>query len=256
MISCNPYSRSRLTTRCALTSATNEEYVDFLRWDYVDESGNIQKLNGDQHGSKYTITETNEGSSVTSRLTVNNLRSSDRGSYYCQAQFSNGTSLARSQELNLFTSIVYTSNKVSPCNESKVASSLTSRCVLFSTEVVLSLPTIRAPSIVTTVSVLAVKETTIQLQNVTNVSTTVVEAMTVTESGKESTQVKSTNTAEGAKGNRMVKNRMMPHHREDVGDILLYLAIGIVVFLVITITILVLCTCLCNRACDCCQLCS
>ena len=246
MISCNPYSNNKLITRCALTIANNEENIDFLRWDFVQESGNIQKLNGGQTGGKYTITETKEGSSITSRLIVNNLRSSDRGSYYCQAQFSNGTSLPRSQELNLFTSIVY--NGVSPCNESKVTSSLTSRCVLFSAEVVLSLPSTKVPSIVTTIPALAIKETTIS--HVTNESTVAVEAVTVTES---STQVKSIKTAEG--GNE-ITNMMVSDHGEDVAEILLYSAIGIVLFLVITITILVLCICLCNRVCDCCRLCS
>ena len=254
VISCNPYSNNKLTTRCDLTIATNEEYIDFLRWDFVDESGNIKKLNGDRTGGKYTITETKEGSSVTSRLIVNNLRSSDRGSYYCQAQFSNGTSLQRSQELNLFTSIVY--NRVSPCNVSNIASSLTSRCVLFSTEVVLSLPTTKAPTIVTTVPAPAVKETTIPPKNVANESTMAMEAMTVTGNGngEKSTHVKSIITTKG--GNDIRNNMMVPHHGEDIADIMLYSAIGIVLLLVITITILVLCICLCNRVCDCCRLCS
>lgn len=251
VISCNPYSNNKLTTRCALTTATNEEYIDFLRWDFVDESGNIHELDGDRTGGKYTITETKEGSSITSRLIVNDLRSSDRGSYYCQAQFSNGTSLQRSQELNLFKSIVY--NRDSPCNVSNIASSLTSRCVLFSTELVLPLPTTKAPSVVTTVPAPVVKETTIPPKNVANESTMAMEAMTVTESGEKSTQVKSISTTEG--GNE-IRNMMAPHHEEDVTDILLYLAIGIVLLLVITITILVLCICLCNRVCDCCRLCS
>ena len=210
---------------CVVNVASNEESIDILSWTFVSEDGNSDRLNDRTSGGKYTITQTNVGSSVRSKLVVNNLENSDEGSYYCQAEFSNGTALPRSQEISVFDSRAYMS--FLPCNESRIESAATSRCILFTSEVVQPLPSAQ-PS-VTTVTALSVTTTSGSTGN-GNVTQNI--PSTMTEQG------------ESEEGDLSISN------------ILLYTAIGAVVFLVIVVTLLVVCICLCNRACDCCTMCS
>ena len=210
-----------------VTLASNEERIDVLTWIFVSEAGTSDRLNSGNNGGKYSITQTSVGSSVKSQIAVNNLQESDEGSYYCQAEFSNGTALSRSQEITVFDRRAYTN--FPSCNESKIESAMTSRCVLFINEVVQPLPPTETPS--TTASV--------------------------------TTSQATTNATENGNGTQSAPSTMMPGQPEQgeteggglsAANVLLYSAIGAVVFLVIVTTLLVVCTCMCNRACDCCQL--
>ena len=224
LISCNPYTNSRMTTLCTVTLASNEERIDVLTWIFVSEVGNRDRLSSETSGGKYTITQTNVGSSIKSHLIINNLQESDEGSYYCQAEFSNGTALPRSQEINVFDRRAYTN--FPSCNESRAESTVTSRCVLFSSEVVQPLPSTEASA----------------------ASVTTSPATTTTWNGN-GTQSKPT-TDQSEKGEGEGGDDL------SIANVLLYLAIGAVVFLVLVIILFVVCICLCNRACDCCQMCS
>ena len=240
-----------------MTHETNEEHIDSLKWIFVPGSGNSQTLSSSGNGGKYTITQTDEGSKVKSQLIVNSLQTSDEGSYYCQAEFSNGTTLPRSQEITLFPMLVY--NGDSPCEESMVESTKTTRCVLFTNEVVQPMPTsgsTEAPS------------STAEVKNATDSPTSTSIQSEIAATTKNETQI-TTATVDGGG----VTSAMAPNQNGEtkegggggggdstndisIGDIFLYLAIGAAVLLVIIISVLVLCICLCNRACDCCQFCS
>ena len=204
-----------------MTLASNEEHIKGLTWIFVSEAGNRNRLSSETSGGKYTITQINVGSRIKSHLIVNNLQESDEGSYYCQAEFSNGTSLSRSQEINVFDHRAYTN--FPSCNELSVEFSVTSRCALFTSEVVQQpLPSTEASA----------------------ASDTTSPATTTTGNGN-GTQIEPTTDqseqGEGEGGDNL-----------SIADILLYLAMGAVVFLVLVIILLVVCICLCNRACDCC----
>ena len=212
-----------------VTLASKEEHIDVLTWIFVSEAGSSNRLRSETSESKYTITQTDVGSSVKSQLIVNNLQESDEGSYYCQAEFSNGTALSRSQEINVFDRRAYSNLPI--CNESRVESVKTSRCVLFTSEVVQPLP----PT---------------DHEGATTSSTT-----TTTGNGN-GTQSKPSTVA-------MVSDQSTEWQGEGEGEadlslanVLLYSAIAAVVFLVFVIIVLVVCICLCNRAYDWCQLCS
>lgn len=203
-----------------------------MTWIFVSEAGIRNGLHSEISGGKYTITQTNVGSSIKSHLTVNNLQESDEGSFYCQAEFSNGTALSRSQEINIFDRRAYTN--FPSCNESRVESSVTSRCILFTSEVVPSLPSL--PSSVTDQAPLA--------------STTTSPALIITTTGNgNGTQSEPTtdHTEQGEEGPGEEENNL------SIANILLYSAIGAAVFLVLVIALLVACICLCSRAYDCCH---
>ena len=231
-MSCNPYANSRLATACTVTLASSEQRINVLTWIFISEAGSRNRLSSETSGGKYTITQTNVGSSIKSLLVVNSLQESDEGSYYCQAEFLNGTSLSRSQEINIFDRRAYTN--ISPCNESRVESTVTSRCVLFTSEVVQPLPSTEAP--------LAASVTTTSITTVTGNGNGTQSEPTVTD---QSAVEQGEGEGEEEGGNDL-----------SIANILLYSAIGAVVFLVLVITLLVVCICLCSRGCDCCQLCS
>lgn len=222
---------------------SKEQRVNVLVWIFVSDSGSVQKLSSDLNGDKYIITQTNKGSTIESQLVLSKLDESGVGSYYCQGQFSNGTTLPRSQEINLFQQIVY--SHYSPCDGSKTESVNTSRCVLFVNEVVQTPPTMCPP------------------QNSSDVSTTVTEEENMTTSDQLSTEQENNTTENGKSGapSVMVPRQMGgggddSEESNDVTTILLYVAIGAVVLLIAIIVVLVLFICLCNRVCDCCRLCS
>ena len=216
--------------------ASEEEPVDTLTWVFVSaRSGIMQTL---VSGGGYTITQTDGGSSFKSQLTVNGLQSSNEGSYFCHGRFSNGSALARSQEINLFAQIVY--NNYTPCEKEKVDSTTTSRCVLFVGEVVPPL----SPSDATSTN------TTTKAVTRPPVTTTVAEQANTTKSVANST--------EGTSGMETAgPNQPRDDEESDyVKNVVLYSAVGAAVVLIIVITLLVLFVCLCNRSCDCCGLCS
>ena len=216
--------------------ACEEEPVDTLTWVFVSaRSGIMQTL---VSGGGYTITQTDGGSSFKSQLTVNGLQSSDEGSYFCQGRFSNGSALARSQEINLFAQIVY-NNNYTPCEEEKVDSTTTSRCVLFVGEVVPP----HSPSDATSTN------TTTKAVTLQPVTTTVAEQANTTKSVVNST--------DGTSGMETGPHQPRGDEESDyVKNVVLYSAAGAAVVLIIVITLLVLFVCLCNRSCDCCGLCS
>ncbi len=203
-----------------------------MTWIFVSEAGNRNRLSSETSGGKYAITQTNVGSSIKSHLIVNSLQESDEGSYYCQAEFSNGTALSRSQEVNVFDRRAYTN--LPPCNESRVESTATSRCILFSSEVVQPLPSTEAPSAAASVTATSPATTTTVTGNGNG-----------TQSEPTTSQSAVEEEDEGEEENGL-----------SIANVLLYSAIGAVVFLVLVITLLVVCICLCSRSCDCCQLCS
>ena len=214
-----------------MTIASEEDPIDTLTWVHVSESGNILTL---ATGAKYTITQTDQGSIIKSQLTMTGLQPSDRGSYYCQAHFANGSALPRSQEINLFAQIVYTNN-YPPCGEEKVESTTTSRCVLFVGEVI---------------SPLCDENATIKNTTQPPVTVTSTEPVNVTQGVvggcPNSTEVVETRPRQPRDG----------EESDFVKDVVLYLAVGAAVVLLVVITLLVLCVCLCNTSCDCCSLCS
>ena len=234
-MSCNPYANSRLATACTVTLASSEQRINVLTWIFVSEAGSGNRLNSETSGGKYTITQTNVGSSIKSLLVVNSLQELDEGSYYCQAEFSNGTSLSRSQEINIFDRRAYTN--FPPCNESRVESTVTSRCVLFTSEVVQPLPPTEAPSAASVTTTSPAATTTVTGNGDGTRSEPTVMDQSAVEQGE--------GEGEEEGGNDL-----------SIANILLYSAIGAVVFLVLVITLLVVCICLCSRGCDCCQLCS
>ena len=208
-----------------MTLASNEERINVLTWIFVSEAGNRNRLSSEISGGKYTISQTNVGSRIKSQLIVKNLQESDEGSYYCQAEFSNGTALSRSQEINVFDRRAYTNYP--SCNESRVEFSVTSRCVLFTSEVVQQpLPSTEASA----------------------ASVTTSPATTTTGNGNGTQSEPTTDQSEQGEG--------QGGDDLSIANVMLYLAIGAVVFLVLVIILLVVCICLCNRACDCCQMCS
>ena len=219
LITCNPYTNGRLATLCTVTIGSNEEYIDVLTWNFVSEAGNKNRLSSESSNVKYTITQTNVGSSVKSQLIVNSLQESDEGSYYCQAEFSNGTSLSRSQEINIFDRRAYTNFPA--CNGSRMESRVTSRCVLFTSEVVSLLPSTEPPT--GTASDTTSQATTSILGNGNGTQS---ESTTTTDQFEQE-------LGEGEGGNDL-----------GIANVLLYLAIGAVVFLVLVIILLVVCICL------------
>ena len=221
LISCNPYANSRLATSCTVTLASNEQRINVLTWIFVSEAGSGNRLSSETSRGKYTITQTNVGLSIKSLLNVNSLQESDEGSYYCQAEFSNGTALSRSQEINIFDRRAYTN--FPSCNESRVESTVTSRCVLFTSEVVQPLPSTEAPS--------AASVTTV----------------TGNGNGTQSEPAVTDQSAGEGEGEEEGGNEL------SIANVLLYSAIGAVVFLVLVITLLVVCICLCSKGCDCCS---
>ena len=236
-------------TMCAMTHERNEEQTYILTWILISDDGSTQKLTSGGNGGKYAITQTNEGTKVKSQLIINSLDSSDKGSYFCQATFSNGTSLPRSQEINLFERLVY--NDKAACNTSRVESTTAHRCVMFKAEVVLNqlLPCTEVPSSASTPSNTTHSLTTVTADQVTTTNTT-----STMDGGKEKMA-----TTFAMAPRQPKQNEGEGENTEGeitVPNILLYAAIGAVILLVLLIIVLVIGICLCNRACDCCQLCS
>ena len=124
---CNPYT-GRLVIECEVTYGRTESAVT-LQW--VFRPANTMTVSIlSSTGSKYTITPGASISLARSQLRVETLSDSDAGAYYCQIRFLNGSLATRSQEMDVFTSQVFSALNQPPCSQFTAQSTRLSTCAL------------------------------------------------------------------------------------------------------------------------------